>query len=310
MIWMRRVGLVVLLGVVALVAGLWVGLVLPRAGATPDETAAGSLGALPTPATAGPAQPARPAFAALQSTLEQILRASGTNGGVTISELEGQNPQTWSLAGDEQFLAASTYKLPLLMLEAQNVAAGKAKRTDRICFQDSDAEDGWFDDYDAGTCMSRADLDRRIGQQSDNTAAHMVVRVNGGGNALNAYAGKHGARQSDFYDPNVTTTSDLARLWVDEAQGRAGGRPAQQYLFPLLTKTAYESGIPAGVPRGTTVVHKIGSLDDVVNDAALIPRGPRGAYVLAICTEGPGGDAGWKVLADISRAVWQFEAAR
>jgi hypothetical protein len=58
------------------------------------------------------------------------------------------------------------------------------------------------------------------------------------------------------------------------------------------------------------VVHKIGILDSVVNDAALVQRGPRGAYVLAICTQGPGADAGWKLLADVSHAVWQFEAAR
>ena len=299
------------LGVLALGAGLWVGLVLPRnvASLTPDQAVAGDVGPLPSLPATGPAATPRPAFATLQSSVAQILRASGTNGGITITELEGPNPQTWSYEGNEQFVAASTYKLPLLMLEAQNIAAGKAKRTDRVCYQESDAEDGWFDDYDPGTCMARSDLDRRVGIQSDNTAAHMLVRTNGGGNALNTYASKHGARESDFYDPNTTTTADLARLWVDEAMGRAGGKSAQQYLFPLLTRTAYEDGIPAGVPRGTTVIHKIGALDDVVNDAALIPRGPKGAYVLVICTEGPGGDAGWKILADISRAVWQFEAA-
>ena len=299
------------LGVLALGAGLWVGLVLPRATATTaDQSVASDIGPLPSAPATGPASPPRPAFGALQATIEQILRSGGTNGGVTVTELDGPNPQTWSLAGNEQFVAASTYKLPLLMEEAQNIATGRVKRTDQVCFQDSDAEDGWFDDYDSSTCMARGDLDRRVGIQSDNTAARMLVRANGGGSALNAYASKHGARESDFYDPNTTTTADLAHLWADEALGRAGGRPAQQYLFPLLTRTAYESGIPAGVPKGTTVVHKIGALDDVVNDAALIPRGPKGTYVLVICTEGPGGDAGWKILADISRAVWQFEASR
>ena len=63
-----------------------------------------------------------------------------------------------------------------------------------------------------------------------------------------------------------------------------------------------------GGAGGTT--DKIGGLDDVINDAALVPQGPRGAYVLVVCTEGVGGDAGWKLIADISHAVWQFEASR
>jgi hypothetical protein len=59
-----------------------------------------------------------------------------------------------------------------------------------------------------------------------------------------------------------------------------------------------------------TVVHKIGAVDNTINDAALIQNGPHGRYVLAICTQGQGGDAGWQLVADISRAVWQFETTR
>ena len=297
------------LGAAALAAGLWVGLVLPR-NLAPEQSSSVDLGPSPTePPRAAPATP-RPGFGPLETTVQQLLSDAGATGGVTITELGGPSPQSWSYDGDQQFTAASTYKLPLLMEEAQNITGGHAQRSDQVCVQDGDIEDGWFGDYDSGTCMPRSQLDSRVGKQSDNTAARMLVRVNGGSDALNSYASHHGAGESDFFDPNTTTTSDLARLWVDEAMGRAGGKPAQRYLYPLLTRTAYEDGIPAGVPKGTVVVHKIGALDDVTNDAALVPRGPKGAYVLVICTSGTGGDAGWKVLADISRAVWQFEASR
>ena len=293
------------IGVMFVVAGFWAGYSLSRH----DDQSDG----LGSAAAAGPAAPAaatRPGFDALQRAVAQLVSAAGATGGVTLSELGGSNPQMWSLNGDRPFTAASTYKLPLLMEEAQNVAAGRWHGTDNLCYQDSDWEDGYYTDYQDGVCMSRSQLEHRVGLNSDNTAAHMLVRFAGGGAALNKYAQAHGAKQSAFYVPNTTTTSDLARLWVDEATEHAGGKPAQQYLYPILTHTAYEAGIPAGVPTGTIVVHKIGILDDEVNDAALVQKGPRGAYVLTICTQGPGGDAGWKVLANISRAVWQFEAAR
>jgi beta-lactamase class A len=296
-------------GVLFVGAGFWAGFLLARQNDVSLSSAAAAAGLAGTSATAAPA---RADFAGLQRTVTQLLGAAGASGGVTLMERDGSNPQTWSFNGDEQFTAASTYKLPLLMEEAQNVAAGRWHGTDELCYQDGDWEDGYYSDYQDGVCMSRSQLEHRVGLNSDNTAAHILVRYDGGTAALNKYARAHGARESAFYDPNTTTTSDLARLWVDEYDSaqRAGGRPAQQYLYPMLTHTSYEDGIPAGVPAGTTVVHKIGILDAEVNDAALIQRGPRGAYVLAICTQGPGGDAGWKLLADISRAVWQFESAR
>jgi beta-lactamase class A len=259
--------------------------------------------AVPAPALTPAPTPTPRSFDALQLQVDDILQSAGAEGGVSLIELG--SGQQWSFNGDQSFVAASTYKLPLLMEEAQDIAAGTASPNDELCYDPSDWEDGWFSDYLPGDCYTRAELDQRVGEYSDNTAAHILVRVDGGGDALNAYARAHGATESEFWDPNVTTTSDLARLWQDEAAGHAGGTAARQYLYPLLTDTAYEDGIPAGVPSGTTVVHKIGILDSAVNDAALVLNGPRGAYVLTVCTDG----GTWSTIADVSRAVSQFEAS-
>jgi beta-lactamase class A len=227
-----------------------------------------------------------------------------------LIELGGSTPGTWSSNGDQQFTAASTYKLPLLMAEADGIANGRFGANDQLCFQDGDWEDGYFGDYGGGSCYTRMDLMTRVGQFSDNTAAHILVRYLGGPDALNAYAQAHGARASVFFDPNVTTSSDLARLWASEASGQAGGRGAQQILYPLLTHTHWESGAPAGVPGSATVVHKVGMIDAVDNDAALVIGGPKGNYILVVCTDGVGGDAGWALIAQINAKVWAYEASR
>jgi beta-lactamase class A len=293
-------------GVIFVVAGAWAGFTLarPNTSLLPPVTSANDA------ATPVPAPARQPAFDDLRQSVARLLGSAGATGAVTLAELGGDSRQTWSLNGDQEFVAASTYKLPLLMEEAQKVTAGTWHGTDSLCYQDGDWEDGYYSDYDTSTCMSRSQLEHRVGLNSDNTAAHMLVRYAGGTAALNSYARAHGAQRSTFYVPNTTTTNDLARLLVDESESRAGGRSAQQYLYPMLTHTSYESGIPAGVPPGTVVVHKIGVLDGQVNDVALVPGGPHGPYVLAICTQGPGGDAGWKLLADISRVTWQLESAR
>jgi beta-lactamase class A len=243
------------------------------------------------------------------TAIDSLIASSGGVAGVTLIELGGIDPISWSVNSTEVFTAASTYKLAALMLEAQNIAAGITDPNGVVCFEAADYESGWFDDYEVGTCFTRNELAVRAGVYSDNTAGHMLVRDVGGAEVLNAWAASIGATSSQFFDGNTTTAADLAALWDAEAQGSLGGAAAQAWLYPMLTGTRTESGVPAGV-GGATVVHKTGSLDLVENDAALVTSGPDGAYVLTVMTDGLGGAAGWQLISGISATVWRFEAAR
>lgn len=246
----------------------------------------------------------------LSASIDELVVASGGAAGAALIELDAGGAVNWSYDGDAVFTAASTYKLAALMMEAQGIAAGTIDPNGVVCFEDTDYESGWFDDYADGECFTRATLAMRAGQYSDNTAGHMLVRDVGGADALNAWAAVHGATHSVFFTDNTTTAHDLGALWDAEASGRLGGSAAQGWLYPLLTHTATESGIPAGVPRGMTVVHKTGEVDDVIDDAAMVEQGPRGAYILTVMTSGLGGDAGWQLVASISQTVFAFEQSR
>lgn len=246
----------------------------------------------------------------LAAAVQQAIASSGALVGVSLIELGGIDPLTWSANGSEVFTAASTYKLAALMLEAENIAAGSTDPNGVVCFQPDDYEAGWFDDYTDGACFTRNELALRAGTYSDNTAGHMLVRDVGGAGALNAWAASLGATNSAFFVDNTTTAADLAALWLAEVQGAIGGAAAQAWLYPLLTGTRTESGVPAGVPGGVIVVHKTGTIDLVDNDAALVTSGPDGAYLLVVMTDGLGGAAGWQLIATISADVWQYEAGR
>jgi beta-lactamase class A len=246
----------------------------------------------------------------LTASVEQLVVASGGSAGVTLVELGGATPLVWAFNGTRVFTAASTYKLAALLMEAENIAAGTTDPNGLVCYQDSDYEDGWFDDYAAGACFTRSEVARRAGLDSDNTAGHMLVRDLGGADVLNAWAASVGATDSVFFTDNTTSSNDLATLWAAEAKGGLGGTAAQAWLYPLLTGTATEAGIPAGVASRSAVVHKTGALDTVENDAALVRSGPNGAYVLTVMTDGVGGDAGWQLIASVSSIIWSFEAAR
>lgn len=281
----------------------------PSAGPTAEiaiDTPSPAPTAVPTPTPA----PGQPHLDQLAQSIGRIAARAPGHVSVSLIELDGPAPQSWSYGGAIPIAAASTYKLPALMVDAGLVARGAAANTDRLCYQAGDWEDGWFSDYQIGDCFSRAELVNRAGHYSDNTAAHILVRDLGGAAALNAFATASGATSSSFFFKNTTTADDLARLWAVEARGQAGGGAAQNWLYPLLTRTAYEQGIPAGVPASATVIHKTGELDPVVNDAALVTGAANGAYVLTVMTDGAGGDAGWALISTISAAVWQYESGR
>ncbi|HYY46944.1 MAG TPA: serine hydrolase, partial [Candidatus Angelobacter sp.] len=78
---------------------------------------------------------------------------------------------------------------------------------------------------------------------------------------------------------------------------------------PILTHTAFEKGIPAGIPAGVIVVHKVGMMYGVENDSAYVTNG-RIAYVLTVAVNGPDETTGWSVIAQVSQRIWQYEASR
>ena len=269
--------------------------------------------ARPVP-SATPAAPvttvlATSAFDQLRGDLEAMVARSDARVGISLQELSGPRRNNLSLNGGASFTAASAYKVPLLMAEAQQIASGQARGSDVLCFDPGDAEDGWFDDYDVGSCFTRDELALRTGRYSDNTAAHILVRYLGGADALNAYAKSIGMTASALWVPNSTTPDDLTSAWVNTAIGRLGSAAVQHWLFPLLTHTANELGMPARLPPSAMVVHKVGTLDGTENDSGYIVSG-RTSYVLSVAVEGIDETSGWSLIAQISSRIWQYESSR
>src|SRR2546429_9622168 len=82
-----------------------------RSSDAPTQAAAADASGTATPAASAP----HPSFDGLQRSVTQLLAAAGAVGGVTVTELDGAGPPTWSFNGDQTFVAASTVQLPLLI---------------------------------------------------------------------------------------------------------------------------------------------------------------------------------------------------
>jgi beta-lactamase class A len=73
----------------------------------------------------------------------------------------------------------------------------------------------------------------------------------------------------------------------------------------VLLRQEFNDEIPAGVPKGTPVAHKTGSITATLHDAAIVYPSGRAPYVLVVLTRGiPDEKVAKSLIADISHLVW------
>jgi beta-lactamase class A len=89
-------------------------------------------------------------------------------------------------------------------------------------------------------------------------------------------------------------------------ENRAAAPARCEAMRQILLHQEFNDEIPAGLPPGTPVAHKTGSITAHMHDAAIVyPRGA-GPYVLVILTRGiPDEKVAKSLMADISRMVYE-----
>jgi beta-lactamase class A len=101
---------------------------------------------------------------------------------------------------------------------------------------------------------------------------------------------------------NTTSARALLVLLEALAGGKAVSAAASLEMVEILERQQFNESIPAGLPPGTRVAHKTGSITRIQHDAAIV-YGPR-AYVLVVLVRGlDDEDKGHRLIADIARIV-------
>ena len=164
--------------------------------------------------------------------------------------------------------------------------------------------------------MSVRELIERMITRSSNLATNALIELVGAHNA-NATAHSLGARSIRVLRGvedgkafragmnNTTTPRDLAVLMEAIETGRAASRSSCAAMRDVLLHQEFNGEIPAGVPAGTKVAHKTGSITGVLHDAAVVYPTGRAPYVLVVLTrEIPDQEIARRLIADISRLVY------
>jgi beta-lactamase class A len=270
------------------------------------------------------AQPA--SDTALRERIAALIASSGADVAVAFHTLDGR--QELLIEPDEVFHAASTMKVPVMIELFRQAEAGELSLDDPLPIRNEfhSIVDGSVyqldvgDDSDAevyhaiGKTLTLRQLCEAMITVSSNFAANLLIERLGvenirktvsrlGADGMQVLRGVEDQKAFDQGKNNTTTARGLLVLLDKIATGRAVSAKADAEMVAILKRQHFNDMIPAGVPAGTPVAHKTGSITKIHHDAAIV-YGDR-PYVLVVLTRGLEDQKKSAALAAaISREVW------
>jgi len=209
--------------------------------------------------------------------LEKIL--AGRQGVYGVYYLNLETKEAIFIREKESFPAASLIKLPIVYTLYQQAQEGKINLEEKYTLREEDKVGGAGSLYqkEAGAVYSYRELARLCGKQSDNTAAAILEKVLGA-EAIEATIRRLGMENTSF-SRRQTTPEDIALFWQKLWEGDLKEEYREEIL-DLLTETIFEEQIPAALPAGVKVAHKVGIDEGILHDAGIIFQDPPFILVL------------------------------
>jgi beta-lactamase class A len=180
---------------------------------------------------------------------------------------------------DEQFTAASTYKLftAYLMLSAVETGAWS-----------------WQNPI-AGTTLSEC-FDRMIVKSDNACPLAYLERVSYSG--ANATLRNMGFGSTVLAYDMLTTARDLTTFLGMIYDQKILSPESNERLLKAMRQQIFRNGIPAGIGDAGVVADKVGFLDSYLNDAGIVYRS-KGDYILVILTQ----NSSWAAIADVTALI-------
>jgi len=263
-------------------------------------TAALMVGSLqtPTPSTSS---------AAIDGQLRQVIESSGAEVSVALRTLDGRTEVL--IDPDKSFHAASTMKVPVMIELFRQARAGMLSLDDPLPVKNefhsivdgsvyalSEGDDSDKTVYAAvGRTLTLRELCEAMITMSSNFAANLLIEKLGvenirrtvtrlGAEGMQLLRGVEDQKAFDRGMSNTTTARALLVLFETLANGKAVDVTADAEMVAILKRQTFNDAIPAGVPAGTPVAHKTGTITRIHHDAGIV-LGPR-PYVLVLLVRG------------------------
>jgi beta-lactamase class A len=251
----------------------------------------------------------QPARADQAETRAQVKAAAdGFEGGIAVwIAYPGDAEPIYGRDVDEPAIAASLYKLAVMVHVESLIEQHKLKPTDTIAIVDEDVTaDGSY--YFAGAEVPIDEALEAMITLSDNGTAMAFVRTYGA--AINSTLERYkipGLRIGENGEDHVATALGVGILLGKIVERRLVSRAASERMLARLGRQQIGGRLDARLPEGSTIAHKTGDLPGLAHDAGIVftPAGPR---VVVVLTWDAGEDSAHEIMARIGQAV--YETAR
>ena len=258
--------------------------------------------------------------------IDRLIASSGSEVAVAFHPLDGGAELL--IRADDEFHAASTMKIPVMIELFRQVHDGGMRLDDRVPVVNefhSIVDGSPFaldvgDDSDAavykriGSTMSYRELCDAMITVSSNFATNLLIerlgakRIQATVDRLGA-PGMHvlrGVEDDKAFQKglnNTTTARALMTLLLRIANGEAVDRSSSEQMVAVLKRQSFNDRIPAGLPAGTVVAHKTGEITKIQHDAAIVYA--KRPFVLVVLVRGQADPkVGSRLIADITRTLY------
>jgi beta-lactamase class A len=266
----------------------------------------------------------------LEKQIQGLIRESGAEM-VGVAYFDLATGKEILINADENFHAASTMKVPVMMEVFRQDRNGKLSLDDYIPIKnqfisivdgtrfsisaEDDSEQTLYNRV--GKTETVRELMRMMIAVSSNLATNLLIeRVNApsvmdfmreiGAKNIQVLRGVEDGRAYELGMNNTTTARDLMIILRHIARRQAVSSKASNEMIKILLDQKFNDGIPAGLPKGIKVAHKTGSITKINHDAAIVFPPNRKPYVLVVLTRGIEDEKrANKLIADISRTLYK-----
>jgi len=246
--------------------------------------------------------------AALVARLDGLVSAFKGGVGVWVGDPATSAP-LYAHRADEQVVAASLYKLAVLMEAERRIDAGTLRSDQLITIQPEDLT-GEGSMYEAGTDVTVEQALEAMTTASDNGTALALWRLLGddGIRSTLVRAGIPDFRL-DIVGATMATPRAIGAIFTRLAKRELVSRAASERMVARLQRQTINDRLPAGLPDGVVVAHKTGNLPGLTHDAGIIvtPSGPR---IVVVMTWDSDEGAANALIADIGAAVYRAATDR
>lgn len=248
---------------------------------------------------------APPDYTALKQAISGYITSQPGTYGVVVVDLD--SGAKLDIDGNRVFFAASTFKLPMNLYLYTLIAQGKVDPNTKLIYEASDYEDGtgWIASTPVGTEYTIRQLSQASIVASDNVATNILLDDLGVDN-VKAFMRQLGGKEVVDGD-NVTTPDDMALYAVKLFEFVKKNPTVAAPLIDDLEHTDFNDRIPAKLPKGVPVAHKIGNWTDQWHDVGIVFLSGR-PYVISLFSRDIDQDTAAQVLSTVSRMVYDYQA--